>query len=265
MNKLRLVKLSGLGLACLAVVFSLRGSFAQGTGVTEVNRFFYQGNSDYKEAKYDAAIDNYAKVLNLGLQSGNLYYNLGNSYFKKKELGKTVLNYEKALFFNPNDSDLKSNYEYAVSFLNLDSQSFGNWFEKFANRLFQGATINFLTIFLSVIYIIAFLALIFNLFFNRAKKNIKILFFVLIVLFVLSVVSLSSKITYLNKGAIVISKEADVKFEPLEKATTYFKLTEGNKVEILEKAENWYKIKRPDGKIGWIDKKELGLILDLPE
>ena len=264
MSKRILAKLVGFSLLFSLLIFNLRSSFAQETGLTTVNQFFYQGNSAYKEAKYEAAIDNYEKVVSLGVESGNLYYNLGNSYFKKGELGKAVLNYEKALFFIPTDSDLKSNYEYVLSSLNLGSQSFGNRFEKFANRLFEETTVNFLTIILSVIYIIAILTLICNLFFDWAKRSSRILFLILIALFVLSAVSLSSKITYLNKGAIVISKEADVKFEPLEGATTYFKLTEGSKVEILEKAD-WYKIKRFDGKIGWIDKGELGLIRNLSE
>jgi len=265
MNKRISVKLAGFSLLLFIAVFNPRGSFAQGSGFATAKQLFYQGNSAYKEGKYEAAIDNYEKVISMGLESGNLFYNLGNSYFKRGELGKAVLSYEKALLLIPGDSDLKSNHEYVLSSLNLGSQPFGNWFEKLANRLFEGTTVNFLTIFLSVIYIIAILGLICNLFFVGTGKSIKILFLVLIALFVFSATALNSKITYLAKGAIVISKEADVKFEPLEGATTYFKLTEGSRVEILEKTENWYKIKRPDGKIGWSDKGKLGLIYNLPE
>jgi len=262
MSKQILVRLVGFSLLFSAAIFNLRSSFAQGAGLTTANQFFYQGNSAYKEGKYKEAIDNYEKVVSLGLESGNLYYNLGNSYFKKGELGKAVLNYEKALFFIPNDSDLRSNHEYVLSSLNLGLQSFGNWFEKFANRIFEGATINFLTILLSVIYFFAILSLIYDLFFNGLKKSIKIFFLVLLAVFVLSAVSLNSKIIYLNKGAIVISKEADAKFAPAEGATIYFKLTEGGKVEVLEKTENWYKIKRPDGKVGWVHKTNIELFLD---
>ncbi|MDD5477476.1 MAG: tetratricopeptide repeat protein [Candidatus Omnitrophica bacterium] len=264
MNKRILAKLVGFGLLFFVAIFNPCSSFAQGAGLTTANQFFYQGNSAYKEGKYDTAIDSYEKVASLGLESGNLYYNLGNSYFKKGELGKAVLNYERALFFIPNDSDSKSNHEYTLSFLNSGPQSFGNWFERFANRFFEEVTVNFLTILLSVVYLITILALIRNLFFDGAKRSIKILPLVLIPLFILSAVSLSRKIIYLNKGAIVISKEADVKFEPITGATTYFKLTEGSKVEILERADSWYKIKRPDGKIGWVDKTNLESLFGRP-
>jgi len=260
MRKPILVKLAGFGLLFFVAVFNPRSSLAQETGFTTAKQLFYQGNSVYKEAKFEAAIDNYEKVVGLGWESGNLYYNLGNSYFKKGELGKAVLNYEKALFFIPNDGDLKSNHEYVLSLLNLGPQSFGNWFERLANRLLEEAAVNFLTILLSASYIIAILGLIGHLFWAGARRGIKILFLIPIALFILSAVSLTSKIIYLNKGAVVISKEADVKFEPLEGATTYFKLKEGSKVEVLDQTENWCKIKRPDGKIGWLARGKLELI-----
>jgi tetratricopeptide (TPR) repeat protein len=262
MNKSGLVKLFGFCLVCLVTVFNLNNSFAQGTEAAEANRLFYQGNSDYKEAKYEAAIDHYTKVLNLGLESGNLYYNLGNIYFKKNDLGRAVLNYERALILMPNDSDLKSNHEYVLSLLNLGPQSFDNWLEKAANKLFRDVSVNFLIVFLSFIYILALLVLISNLIISRDKRPIKIILLGLTAVFIISMISLNSKIIYLNKVAVVVSKKVDVKFEPREEATTYFELTEGSKVQVLDKTENWYKIKRPDGKIGWAPRGELGLILN---
>ncbi len=265
MNKPRLVKFFAGCLACLVVVFSLGSSFAQEAKVTQGNRLFYQGNADYKEAKFEAAIDNYLKVLNLGLESGNLYYNLGNSYFKKWELGRAVLNYERALMLIPNDSDLKSNHEYVLSLLNLGQQSFENWLGKIANKLFAGVSVNFLTVLLAIIYILALLALASSLIFAQTKRSIKILFLILPAIFIITAIALNSKIVYLSKGAVVVSKDALVKFEPREEATTYFKLSEGSKVVVLDKTQNLYKVKRPDGKIGWMDKDKLGLILDLTE
>lgn len=262
MNKRVLLKLIGFGLLFSIVILNLPNCFAEEAAVSTANQLFYQGNSAYKEGKYDVAVENYEKIVNSGFGSGNLYYNLGNSYFKRGELGKAVLSYEKASFFIPNDSDLKSNYQYVLSALNLGSQTFGNRFEKLVNRLFEGVTIDSLTIALSLIYLLAIVFLICTLFFPELRRNGKIIFATFIVLFILAAVSLSSKISYLNKGAIVVSREADVKFEPVEDATTYFKLSEGNKIEIIEKSQDWYKIKRPDGKIGWIDKAALGVIWD---
>ena len=151
MNKLILAKLSAALFIVIASFFSFCGFFAQGaTNDTAADKLFYQANAAYKESKYDRAIENYEKLIKSGLESPNLYYNLGNSYFKKGEAGKAIVNYERAKRFIPNDSDLKSNYDYAHSSLNLERKPFGNLFEKLADRLFEGATIKSLNDFVFI-------------------------------------------------------------------------------------------------------------------
>ena len=167
-------------------LFCLSSSWAQGTMDSQTaKQSFYQANSDYKEGKYGVAIENYVKIINSGLENGNLYYNLGNSYFKEGKLGKAIFSYEKAKFFIPNDSDLKSNYDYVLSALNLGPQYFGNWFEKLTYRLFEGLTVNTLTILLSVIYIILIVLFILELFFSWLKKITRPFIFILVSLFIL--------------------------------------------------------------------------------
>ena len=136
----------------LAVVFilvpCLCSSFAQEAAEKTPGAIFYQANIYYQEGKFDAAIKSYEKLIDLGLESGNIYYNLGNSYFKKGELGLAVLNYERAKVLMPNDSDLRSNYDFALQALNLEPQLSGGWFERMVYRLFQAQTIDSLTILL---------------------------------------------------------------------------------------------------------------------
>jgi tetratricopeptide (TPR) repeat protein len=243
--------------AVFVVIIALGSSLAQGGAVNTAGALFYQGNIYYQEGKYDAAIDAYEKLLGQGLESGNLYYNLGNSYFKKGALGLAVLNYEKAKGFIPNDSDLRANYDYTLQVLNLEPRLFGGWFEKTIYKLFEGMTIDALTIFLSFVYIVLIVFFILSMFFSRLKRFSALAACVLITLFILSAYALNRRINYLNKFAVVISSETDAKFEPLEGATTYFKLSEGSKVEVMEKAEGWYKIRRFDNKLGWVNKGAL--------
>ena len=237
-------------------------AFAQDAGFGEANHLFYRANSAYKDGNYDAAIADYEKISGLGFESANIYYNLGNSYFKKSKLGKAVFNYELALFYSPDDSDLRSNYKYALSSLNLSTQLFGSGFEKFAARLFEGETIDFLGILLSALYIMAVVVLICNLFFAQIKKISGISLLALTVLFILSAAALNEKIDNFNNGAVVIAGEAQVKFEPLEQGTIYFKLGAGSKVKVIEKKQDFCKIKRPDNKVGWVKKADLALFSD---
>ena len=153
------------------------------------------------------------------------------------------------------------NYEHVLSFLKSGLQSFYSWLHQLAGRFFEDSTINLLTIFLSVILIIAVIFLAFKLFFAVLKLLGKIVIPVLIVLLVLFAVRLTSKINFFNSSAVVIVEAADVKFEPAKSAETFFKLFEGNRVRVIDQTDDWYQIKRPDGKIGWIDKTALGKVL----
>jgi len=222
---------------------------------------FYQANIYYQEGKYDEAIEDYQKIIDQGQESGNLYYNLGNSYFKKGELGLAVLSYERARSFIPNDSDLKSNYDYTLQRLNLEPQLFGSWFERMVDGLFQIVSINSMTIFMSVIYIILIVFFILNLLFSGLRRVFRWFIYVLVALLICSGLALNRQISYTHKMAVVISKEIDVKFEPLENATTYFKLNQGNKVLVVEKVKNWLKIKRFDNKLGWVSQDALRLVI----
>ncbi|MFA5363342.1 MAG: tetratricopeptide repeat protein [Candidatus Omnitrophota bacterium] len=246
--------------AALAVTAGFHRASAQEAQDNAQGSLFYQAGISYQQGKYDRAASDYEKLINSGLESGNVYYNLGNSYFKKGDLGLAVLSYERARRFIPNDGDLRSNYKFALHTLNLEPQLFGNRLQKLIYKLFEAMTVDFLTVFMSVIYTALILFFILNLFFGGLKRVFSIAVFMLAALFVLSAAALNGKINYLDKSAIVINKDAEVKFEPLESATTYFKLTEGSRVEVIEKVENWYKLKRFDGKTGWAHKDTLALI-----
>ncbi len=82
----------------------------------------------------------------------------------------------------------------------------------------------------------------------------------MLLLFLLSFFSLIQKITLIDKEAIITAETAGAGFEPIESATTHYILYEGMKVEIVHSKDSWYKVKRQDGKTGWVMKKDLELI-----
>ncbi|MFH1441963.1 MAG: SH3 domain-containing protein [Candidatus Omnitrophota bacterium] len=230
-------------------------------GIIKSEEIFKDANSLYKENKYPQAAKEYEKALEKGYESGNLYYNLGNSYFKTGDFGRAMLNYERARLFIPHDSDLKSNYNYTKSLLNLGSESFpGGWIFRYVDKISEGININFLTICICALYVLICLFLILRMFFNGTIKFYKIIIYVLIVFFILGSVCLYRKIHYLNTSAVVVNKEAQVKFEPFGAATTFFTLERGSKIEVIEKSGDWYKLRRSDGKSGWVNKSAIEFI-----
>src|SRR3990172_12167297 len=131
----------------LCLFSSANGEMAQNPKYT-----FYKANTLYEEGKFDEAIVEYQKLLKDNVESGNLYYNLGNCYFKKGEPGRAILNYERAKRLIPQDSDLKSNYEYAGSLLKERPQEITkSWIEKLLDKSSRIVTIDWLTVFLSIL------------------------------------------------------------------------------------------------------------------
>ncbi|MBI5665998.1 MAG: tetratricopeptide repeat protein [Nitrospirae bacterium] len=209
---------------------------------------FQKGNIYYEEGKYDTAIKEYSQLLEQGLESGNLYFNLGNSYFKKGELGKAILNYERARRLIPRDGDLKTNYQFAVSKIAYNTSEGPSWFKERFNMV----TLNEVTIILSCFFISILLFLMVSIFVIRIRRYSYIVLGVSLIVFMTFAYSMYSKVSVLDSEAVIISQSAEAKYEPADSATTHFSLYEGMKVYVLELKKEWVKVKRPDGKIGWI-------------
>lgn len=239
---------------CIIVIVSMlmltQASFAQ----KEKN--FYKGNTLYEEGRYDLAIKEYSRLSEQGLESGNLYFNLGNSYFKKGDLGKAILYYERAKRLIPRDGDLNSNYKFAFSKIAFNVPVEPSWPVSVLDR-FDMFTINELAIILSFIFTAAFIFLTAGLFMNKIKRYTYIVLPVLIIIFLTFSFSLYKRISALDREAVITTENSEAKYEPLDNATTHFSLYEGMKVYVLELKTEWSKIRRPDGKIGWIRNRDM--------
>lgn len=237
--------------SAVILLVSFNTAYAQDSSV----RLFEQANAFYKENKFDQAILGYNKIIEQGFENGNVYYNLGNSYLKKGELGKAILNYERARIFMPSDGDLKSNYEYACSNAGLDKAP-----KKIIERMSAGLGIDFLAVILFILQGAIFLVLIFRVILGRQVRFSQALIVCLSAAFILTGWSFKGKIDWLNKGAVVIAREAEARFEPMEGSTAHFTLKQGSPVEILDTAQVWLKARRFDGKKGWIKKEDAASI-----
>lgn len=240
-----------LATTAIILFFSFNIAYAQDNFI----QTFEQANASYKENKFDQAISGYNKIIEQGFENGNIYYNLGNSYFKKGELGKAILNYERARIFMPSDGDLKSNYEYACFNAGLDKAA-----NKAISRIFAGLGIDSLAVILFILQGAIFLVLIFRIIPGRQVRFFQALIVCLSAAFILTGWSFKRKLDWLNKGAVVIAREAQARFEPLEGSTAHFTLKQGSLVEILDTAQVWLKARRFDGKKGWVKKEDVASI-----
>ena len=54
-----------------------------------------------------------------------------------------------------------------------------------------------------------------------------------------------------NRG-IVVDKNAECRYEPIDKSAVYYNVKEGEEVLILRAKNGWKEIKKTDGKVGWV-------------
>lgn len=224
------------------------------------NQLFYAGNSHYENRNYTKAIEEYLKIRDANLKSGGLYYNIGNGFLKLGKVGYAILFYEKAKRLMPRDSDLRSNLAYARSLVgNSDMQirAQKKIIIKIINRPFIYLTLNAIAISAAILYLTLIAVQTIFILSPRFKNRFGLLFPAVLILFLLNLTALSVRYyeeRILARG-VVIRKETECKYEPIDSSTTYYTLPEGSDCYILKTRNGWRQIKRPDGRIGWVKRE----------
>ncbi len=222
---------------------------------------FSKGNQYYDGGKFDQAIEEYEKIVNLGIKNYQVFYNLGNAYFRQNQLGKAVLNYRRALVFKPGDDDTEANLTYVKLFTldKLEEQKmnpFSNllqWFLGFSSK-------DNLALLTSLFYILSVVLGIFMLSWG-SKRYLLFGLISFLILFIISGTSLWAKIKVdsINYGVVVVT-QAEVRSGPGSDYVLQFTGHEGLELRVDEQAEGWYRISLPNGIKGWISKEAVEII-----
>ena len=102
-----------------------------------------------------------------------------------------------------------------------------------------------------LIFVILQVAGIFNPLFAKKTRFISIVvfFFLAVNLGAFAIRFYDEKI--LHRG-IVVKKDVECKYEPIDKSTTFYHPQEGEFVAVIKTRDGWTQIKRVDGKVGWV-------------
>jgi tetratricopeptide (TPR) repeat protein len=228
--------------------------------LSQIRSLFYQGNASYGEEDFESAISYYESALDLGYKSAHLYYNLGNAYFKNGYLGKAILNYLRAKQLMPQDADLRSNLNYAQSRIKggivIPERK---WLARIFFRLTDSFSLDQITMLSAILYfILAGLVICFIIVKNiRRILTYACAFIFFLLVFSLVIFYVQFRETVVQKKAVIMTQTSDSKFEPFDDATTFFTLYEGESVVVMTSRKNWVKIRRVDGKQGWIKKSDI--------
>jgi len=215
------------------------------------DREYQEADRAYREARYQAAYDGYARLLGTEVADGNLLYNLGNAAFRLNQNGRAILFYERARLLLPRDADLRFNLGHAreqirdvipapesivgTAFFWLGSLTLAELFWCFAaaNLLFWGILVARI--------------------FSRSEWTNSLLF-LLLAAWLLAGASFGLKWqqTRGDDRAVILPTEVNVLAGPDSRDTLIFKLHEGTIVHLERSEEGWYLIRLPDGRRGWL-------------
>lgn len=217
-----------------------------------------QGDEQYRQGNYEAALSHYQQTLEAGMVSSDLYYNLGNTYYRLNRFADAILCYERALRLKPSHSDARENLELANSKIvdritPLPKLFIVNWVDTLVSRISPASWRLIVLLFLALTgAAIATLILARDM---RTRKGAFVSLLAAAVLLVLSLILLIASTSHFNarRDAIVLQPSVTVKSSPEYQSVDKLILHEGTKVTITESLAGWHKITLADGTTGWCD------------
>lgn len=246
----------------ISVILSFLGLALSEAEESGLESIFRAGNAYYEKAEYQKAIAEYRKIISGGYESGPLYYNLANAYFKSGELGEAILNYKRAAGIMPRDADLRANYRFARAMVRGKPSSEKDMTIWRPARVFASYfTVNELTWLASALYLFILVSLALAVVRPGMGRYFTTVFVLLFVVMTLTVLVIWRKAEYRRNGAVVVVPEAGVLFGPFDTATKFFSLYEGTPVNVLAEKDDWCKVKRSDGNVGWVKKDEIEKVM----
>jgi len=233
-------------------IFVLQISFAQ-----DFESIFKKGNYAYNEGDFEKAISFYEQILDYGQHSSDLYFNLGNAYYRSNRVAESIFYFEKAKQLDPSNDKIKFNSLFAKN-MTIDS------IEELPKSQLEELKINIFYFFsienwaiITVCFSWLFL-LLFSLYLFNKKPRLKRIFFLFstFCLFIListfTIAYLSEKERKFEEFAILFSNQLNIWPEPNERGEIKFILHKGTKVVLLEKLDEWQKIRIANGSEGWV-------------
>ena len=217
---------------------------------------FDQGNKQYTDENYSAAISLYDSILTSGSESSELYYNLGNCYYKTNDWANAIWHYEKSLQLNNNEKT-KHNLELVkLKIIDriepLPQLFYKKWWINLTQNL-STQVWQILTLFgMGFIFILQLISQ-----FTSLKSKLIIKIFSAITVIILLITQTSYHNNFTKKEAIIFSETITVNSAPTSSSTNLFTLHAGSKVEIIDEIGDWINIKIANGNSGWILKNSM--------
>jgi len=250
--------------ALLVAIAALAGGGA--ARADRLDEAWRRGNDAYLRGDHAAAIAAYQEIDRQGVVSSDLYFNLGDAYYRQGNLGRAIWAFERALAVDPEDDDARYNLAQA--------RKAG---ERRAHDKIEGAdrdplwmrTVTWLgpgteTWLFVIVYLAFFLALAaLRLGRGRGGEHTRALLGAAAAILgaaALLAGALLAGRAYLDRvpfgvvlpDAVAVKEGADTNYR------TSFELHAGLRVRLLERDQDWLRIRLPNGLEGWVREADVG-------
>lgn len=225
---------------------------------------FEKANEAYRTSNFKEAVRLYEALKDHHPHQAVFSFNLGNALFRDGQLGQAILEYERARMASPRDSDIRSNLRYARSLLEYRIEDKRNWYVKAGESLLRYFREQEIRLVLFTTYFIFMAAWIFCLYFRRGepwgwfRKT-------LLALVVLSGLLAAAKHveTHVIREAIVVAKQAEVRFGPSLDSQVAFRLGQGLAAYVVDTRQDWSRVLLVNMESGWVQSKDIAEVSNL--
>jgi len=252
----------GAGAALALGVALASVTLARPARADRLDEAWKRGNDAYLHGDYDAAVAAYEELDRQDVVSPDLYFNLGDAYFQKAALGPAIWAFERAAALDPDDEDVRFNLEQARKLAGrqahdkIEGEDHDPVWIRAVTALSPSAeTWIFLALYLGF-FVVLFAR-------RRASDDTRPALGaaagILAVVTLLAGGALAGR-TVLGRvpfgvvlpDALAVKEGADVNYK------TGFQLHAGLRVRLLERDQDWLRIRLANGLEGWVRAHDIG-------
>jgi len=216
---------------------------------------FEQANAAFVSGNFRAAIQQYEAILEHDGFSAPVLFNLGNACYRDGQFGAAILNYERAQVLAPHDRAIAANLRVTRKKAGVPAPALSE-VEKAARVL----TPNTLARLGSIVLTVFCLAIGIGRFFPRfSRDEIKTIASIAAVMLFLVATAFAIRCREFQR-AIVVPTKVPARIAPASAATESFALKAGEPVTVSKTYGQFILVRTPDGRSGWVSKKEVGLV-----
>jgi tetratricopeptide (TPR) repeat protein len=231
-----------------------------------LNEAWRRGNDAYLRGDYAGAVAAYQELDRQGLVSADLYFNLGDAYYRQGHVGRAIWAFERASALDPDDDDARYNLVQARKAADrrahdkIEGADRDPLWVRIVTWLGPGTeTWIFVAIYLAFFSSLAALRL------GRRRSSEHARALLGAAAAILGAAALLAGALLAGRGyldrvpfgvvlpdAVAVKEGADTNYR------TSFELHAGLRVRLLDRDQDWLRIRLPNGLEGWVREQDIG-------